>query len=374
MTAEQPIAARYMDGQTARVRDVTVHLNLAARADDATLTLRDEGRILEQWRLPELRAKKDQAGRGMVLTTRDLPDARLSFDDPDMIATLKKNCPDLDRRDVAPGTYRRILLWAGGAISAVLLIVFVIVPALSDQLAELIPVESEQKLGEASVKQISWVLGQMGDKEPKFCSTPEGDAALSKMVNRLSGQFSAHIPITVRVLGHDMENAFAVPGGQVVLFDGLLQAAETPEEVAGVLGHEFGHVVNRDPTRLALRSAGTVGILGLILGDFSGGALALIVAERLVSAQYAQDAETAADVFAYEVLAGGELPSAPFANFFERMAKIVGDDTGLMSHLASHPNLTLRAENARAADTIRKRSFQRVLTPEEWSALQNICD
>ena len=59
---------------------------------------------------------------------------------------------------------------------------------------------------------------------------------------------------------HKTINAFAVPGGNVVLFEGLLDAARSPEEVAGVLGHEVGHVMNRDPMRLNLRSAGSVGI------------------------------------------------------------------------------------------------------------------
>ena len=111
----------------------------------------------------------------------------------------------------------------------------------------------------------------------------------------------------------------------MVLFDGLLKKAASPEEVAGVVGHELGHVVNRDPTRLAFRSAGSVGILGMLVGDFTGGGLILVLTERLIAASYSQDAETAADEFAYEILGRAGLPTAPIGDFFDRMSEIVGE-------------------------------------------------
>lgn len=367
------VTAHYMDGLTARVREVVLHLNIAARSDDSVLILRDGDRIIERWPLGDIREKHDQAKPGEVvlraLTNRD---ARLILRDDGMVAELRANAPNLRKHEVERGTLGRIFKWAGGAIAAVLLIVFVIVPALSNQLATLVPVESERALGEATIKQLSWVLGKFGNKEPRFCDAPEGTAALDKMVARLLVEFETDYDINVRVLKHPMENAFAVPGGQVVIFDGLLAKADTAEEIAGVLGHELGHVVHRDPTRLALRSAGTVGILGLLLGDFTGGGFALILTERLIAASYAQDAETNADGFAYEIMGEAGLPTAPFGGFFDRMAKEVGDDEGLLSHLASHPNLSLRADKARAADIVGD-DFEPVLTEGEWASLKAIC-
>ncbi len=364
----------YMDGHSARVRPLTVLLSFAARISDNVLILRDGDEIIARWPLETLRQKKDQAKDDtLIVKSTSEPDARLVLEDPDLIQAIRTAAPDLDRTDVAKGTLSRIVLWAGGAVAAVLLIVFVIVPALSDQLATLVPEESEKKLGEASISQISWVLGQFGDDELEFCETPDGTKALSKMVGRLTAQFETDYDLSVRVLDHPMENAFAVPGGHVILFKGLIDRATSAEEIAGVLGHELGHVVYRDPTRLALRSAGTVGILGMLVGDFTGGAMVLLLTERLIAANYAQDAEAAADRFAYKVMGDAGLPTAPFGNFFDRMADLVGESDGLMSHLASHPNLSARADAARAADRFGDGDYEPVLSDEEWEALQAIC-
>ena len=84
------------------------------------------------------------------------------------------------------------------------------------------------------------------------------------------------------------------PGGRLVFFRGLLEEAENPDEVAAVLAHEIGHVVYRDPTRDALRSAGSLGVLGLLFGDFAGGTVALFIANQLINASYSQAAEARA--------------------------------------------------------------------------------
>jgi predicted Zn-dependent protease len=169
-------------------------------------------------------------------------------------------------------------------------------------------------------------------------------------------------------------NAFALPGGHVTLLRGLLETAESPEEVAAVLAHEIGHVAHRDPTRLALRSAGSVGVLGLLLGDFAGGLVVLYLSEWLIQASYSRDAEAAADLYAHQMLASAGLPAEPMARFFQRLHDEYGDAEGLLSHLASHPDLTGRAAAARDADTVAGTGFVPVLTAGEWADLRAICD
>jgi predicted Zn-dependent protease len=236
----------------------------------------------------------------------------------------------------------------------------------------MIPVEKEIALGRASLKQIEQLLGY-GEDKSLTCTGVKGQLALDKMTARLTAHFDSPYPLDIKVFNDEMPNAFAVPGGHIVLFDGLLKMADSPEEVAAVLGHEIGHVINRDPTRLTLRSAGSVGILGMVFGDFAGGAVALIVAERLIAADYSREAEADADSFAHNLLQDAKLPSAPMARFFEKLKDKYGDGPKLLSHIASHPDLQGRADAANNADVIGEGSFDAVLSASEWKDLQGMC-
>jgi len=175
------------------------------------------------------------------------------------------------------------------------------------------------------------------------------------------------------VLDHEMINAFALPGNYIVFFRGLIDKAETPEEIAAVFAHEIGHVVSRDPTRHALRSAGSLGVLGLLFGDFAGGAAALFLVERLIEANYSQGAEAAADVFAHEVLQDADIAPSALATMFERFLEIGGEPSPLVSHFLSHPSLGDRIQAARDA-TPDGFEATPILTAQEWQALRDICD
>jgi Zn-dependent protease with chaperone function len=359
-------SGQYFDGKTASSTEVPVVIS----AQGVRFQL---GTDWISWPMTELRCLQDQArDTGMILDLEDSSEARLIVKDRAATQYLWSLPNELTKRTTPSKMKRRVWFWGISAIAAVCLIMFVIVPILSNTLARYIPIEREVALGKYSLKQIEWVVS--GGDKGLTCNGEQGRAALVKMSKRLKDNFETDYPLEVRVFRHKEINAFAVPGGQIVLFEGLLNAAKSPEEVAGVLGHEFGHVVNRDPTRLSLRSAGSAGLLGLVFGDFAGGFAALILAEALVSASYSQDAETQADVFSHELFARAKLPSKSFANFFKQLAEKHGDDDGLLSHISSHPDLAGREQAAIAADVVGDDDFVPILTASEWTALRGICN
>lgn len=206
-----------------------------------------------------------------------------------------------------------------------------------------------------------------------FAKTRTGRAALNDLAASLAPATPEGVEVSVYVLNHDMINAFALPGGYVVFFRGLIDAAETPEEVAAVFAHEIGHVVSRDPTRHALRSAGSIGVLGLLFGDFAGGAVVLFLTERLIDANYSQAAEEAADTFAHKVLQDAGVSPAALGDMFERLRDEHGDNEGIISHFLSHPTLSDRIEKAQAAAPA-DGDWSPILTEEQWADLQSICN
>ncbi len=353
----------FFDGQTAQAHKV--HLTI----HDASQTLRircDE--VAVDWPLDQVRRVPDQAGRvGLVLRRADDPLARLFTSD----RLLAKRFPALKKR-TSDVSRPRLLTWALGAVASVALIILVLVPLMADQLAEFIPPEGERALGDSTLDQIRSALSETGLAPVPFCGDPQGQAALTKMQTALEANANLPVPLTVHVLNHPMVNAFALPGGHVIFMKGLIKQAHSPEEVAAVFAHEMGHVASRDPTRHALRSAGSIGVLGLLFGDFAGGALVLFLTEQLIEAQYSQQGETDADQFAYGVLQNSGIAPSAIAEMFERMAAEHGDAQGVTSHFLSHPKMSQRIAAARAA-TPPNFQPQPILTEVEWQALRAIC-
>ncbi len=360
--------ADFLDGESPIVHRVEISVDDSG--SDAWLVIALPGKKPVRWAMADLRAVRDQAAKDMIVLARTGNKlARLLVNDPEAVRILSARAPMIKRGPEAPGK-GRLFGWAVGAIASVALIILVLVPLMADQLAELLPPAGERALGDSTFEQIRTMLSDNALLPVEVCEEPEGLAALAKMTDRLSPGTELPNDLTVHVLDHDLINAFALPGGQVILFRGLIDAAEAPEEVAAVLAHEIGHVVARDPARIALRTAGSVGVLGLLFGDFAGGAAVLFMTERLIQASYSREAESNADIFALELLDQAGLPPAALATMFERFREVGGEAGGLISHFSSHPALGDRI--ARAAE-LTEVSGEPVLTPREWQALRAVC-
>jgi beta-barrel assembly-enhancing protease len=113
-----------------------------------------------------------------------------------------------------------------------------VLPALAARVAARIPLEWEEELGADLVDAIAPVDSR--------CTEPERVEALERIVQRLveSNDVGPYV-FRVTIVDDTLVNAVAAPGGYIVVFQGLLEQAEAPEVVAGVLAHEIQHVVQR---------------------------------------------------------------------------------------------------------------------------------
>lgn len=361
--------ADFLSGETARIERVEI----ALAPDRLTIHRPGGGRL--DWPAEELRELPDQAApEALVVTRAGDRLARLIVADDEIARLIRRNAPRLHKRP--PIEHKgRTLGWGLGAIASVALIIFVLVPVMANQLAAYLPPEGEKALGDATYARIRAALGS--DASPvDVCESPDGLAALAALEAKLNAGPDLPYPVTITVLDNDLVNAFAMPGGRVVIFRGLIDEAENAEEVAAVLAHELGHVVHRDPTRDALRLAGSVGVLGLIFGDFAGGTVVLLLANNLINAQYSQSAEAGADDYAHGLLTAADLPPAALGTFFERLRDKYGDAEGIVAHFSSHPQMAARIEAALAAQAAAEAAGHggaSALTPAEWRALRGIC-
>jgi Zn-dependent protease with chaperone function len=362
------VPSAYHDGLTARRHVVGVEVG-----QDGLVLHHDDGRA-EHWPFARLRRIAAHAdGRTFTLallseTGDELPrdPARLVVSDAGLAAEIARAAPLLARRELPRGALRRVAIGTAGALGAVALILFVIVPMLAATIAERMPRETEIAFGRSVVAQIEGFLAP--DDAPLACEGAAGRAALGQMTARLTAARTLGYDLRIEVFDHPMVNAFAAPGGHVILMRGLIEAAESPEEVAGVLAHEIGHVEARDPTRLALRAAGSAGILSLLIGDMLGGAAIAVAAEYMLTAAYSRQAEAAADAYALAMLAEAGVGAEGLAAFFDRVAE---EAAAVPEYLSTHPGLAARAVVARAAPSAP--GAPPILGAEEWAALRAIC-
>jgi predicted Zn-dependent protease len=150
-----------------------------------------------------------------------------------------------------------------------------------------------------------------------------------------------------RRAGTGAVNALALPGGTIVLLDGLVDFAGDGDAVLGVLGHELGHVVHKHSARQIVTSLGVGTVASLLWGDFSGVAASVPVVLGML--RYSRSAEREADEFAITLLRTQAASVRSLVEFFERLGALespFGDDK-IPDFLSTHPATEERLERLR---------------------------
>jgi Zn-dependent protease with chaperone function len=194
-----------------------------------------------------------------------------------------------------------------------------------DWMVDRISIASEVALGEQIYAQMEGGL----KPAPQF----EG------MVREIGEKLTAGTPYRFQwhVVEDAQVNAFAVPGGHVVVFTGLLQAADSAEEVAGVLAHEVQHVLKRHSLKGIAHSLGLRALLSFFLGSGAGGDFAA----QMGSLKFGRGQESEADLEGLLLLKKAKIKPEGMVSFFSKLAQKEGTGIALLS---SHPASDDRAE------------------------------
>lgn len=351
--------ARYIDGQTATSHDVVVTL------EPGQITITDgTGRRFAFWPLGSLHCiDRWPLRRGPLrLGSIDAPAARLTIDDLAFRRVLLGSAPQAGypRHQPLPPSLRRVSLMAA-AMSAVVALVFAAAPWYAGPAANLIPVSWERQFGGNVISDFKHANGL------EVCAEATGDAALQDLTERLAAAADLDYLPSVEVIDDATSNAFAFPGGNILVLRGLIDKAESPDEVAGVLAHELGHTAHRDGLKGLVRANARMVVLDALLGGALSAAGALATAgNTLLELRSGRAAEAAADRFAADTLRRANIGTAGLKRFFSRMVKIE-TATGIPSYLSSHP---ASAERVAAIPDI---DGDLGLSPTQWAALKGIC-
>jgi len=371
--------ARFADGRTARLREVELEF-----ARDA-LEIRRAGETLERWPYGEIELVEERIGGAPMRLRRGAAAARLTIAHGGLIRALIERAPQLSGRLRHTLTPARLGKWAAG-VGATALAVYLLIAEMPAIAARVVPLKWEEALGEAVMKQVTFIFA----RKSKTCARAQGSAALDRLRGRLTAGLKTRYRFKLRVLDHAMVNAFAAPGGYVVIMRGLIDKAEGPNEVAGVLAHEMGHVVERHSTESLFRAIGFDLIVATLVGNTTsmGSALAEL-GSGLASLSYSRAAEREADKVGVALLNRADIGGEGLAAFFARIeagrkkeaakdeAKAKDKDDkagksrggGIWGYLSTHPPSAERARRIKAAATGRGPA----MSASDWAALKAIC-
>lgn len=143
----------------------------------------------------------------------------------------------------------------------------------------------------------------------------------------------------------DHVNAFTLPGGNIVIYTGLIELCDNPEELASVIAHEMGHAENKHIVTRLMKEFGLSVLMSTILND-QGGAISSML-KSVISAKFDRDQERQADDFAFRTMEASNLDPVHFADLFEKMIEKEGSYGTLMEMIMTHPNSESRIKMAR---------------------------
>jgi Zn-dependent protease with chaperone function len=171
-----------------------------------------------------------------------------------------------------------------------------------------------------------------------------GSKNLQRFAERL--KLSNEYPIHVTLVNSKTVNAYALPGGEIVVYSGLLKKMESYETLVALLAHESSHVNERHSLRSLLRSAANSIIISVVFGDASGisGGIAGSV-ENLNGLHYSRSLETEADAEGMKLMLRNGVNVEGMKQLME-VLKNEGDMPESLAFLSTHPLTSERMQKA----------------------------
>tara|TARA_R110001592_G_scaffold29350_3_gene106484 strand:+ start:1024 stop:2139 length:1116 start_codon:yes stop_codon:yes gene_type:complete len=353
--------AKFYDGKTSKAHRVSVIFSgsILHITDDET------GENLTSWSLNTLTLIEAASPPiPAVIGSTQTPDARLNIEDGKGWTYLKSRIPKHSKRSILLPTHWSSLF--GYAALAVLSLgfIFMIFPSVLGNMAYMMPASWEQTLGNR-------VMASMIDND-KTCNAPQGQKALNRLTQTIQSHMERDIKYDVRVIDNkSVLNAYAAPGGHIVIYRKIIDDANSPDEIAGVLAHEMSHVELRHPTKSLIRNIGLGFTLSLVFGDVNS---VESMASLLSQLNYSRKDESDADQYAVTTLNAARINPEGLRDFLGRVSKYEPDfdfkGSEWLEYLSSHPNTQQRID---ALESAGNKRYDAALSGQEWQALRSIC-
>ena len=210
-------------------------------------------------------------------------------------------------------------------------------------------IEEDVKLGREAAKEAEETFPVLDHSDSTSYVQRVGDRLVESIPQRFK---QPQFDYKFKIINASDINAFALPGGPMYLNRGMIEAASTEGEMAGVMAHEIAHIALRHGTARATRQnnvwnqvLGVGAILGgAVLGGETGAAIGMTLYAGLAVLPYSREQERQSDLLGAQIMAEAGYDPRDLATMFQTIEKRAGGNKG-PAWLSTHPNPTKRYEN-----------------------------
>lgn len=349
---------------------------LSANKNTARVIIISDGLLIKSenmdellWPYEELRQNEEVYSDAQThLVNQNHPNQKLIVDEPHFLSVVKKIFPTLRFYDPP-----RLLTLRRIAVTGVLLILFlipfsyfVLIPAFSEKVAKKIPISFEERLSKP-------YLSMLVPKE-SLCNSDKEYKKIEEIFNRLTATIpESEYDFKLYIIKSDIVNAFALPGGHIVLYSGLIRHTDRPEQIAGVLAHEIQHITMRHGTESLVRDYSLGVLLSLLTNDTRTVEQTVGIAKYLGLMNYSRENETEADQGGMNMLKDARVDPDGMVEFFEILGKQTGDVPGSLKYFSTHPQTEDRISKLK--EMSRGMDYQPVsiYSKKEWEEIKKVC-
>lgn len=334
---------------------------------------RDLGHEIAHWEYKDVYAVPSRKGELRLGAAGKLPGARLVISDSKMAKLARHHLPRLAvHRRKRRARQSGLIVLATLAMASIVGAYLYGIPLLAGRIVGLIPAQTEIDFGETIVGQLADAFSEEGGLA--LCdANPESVAniAIRRFATEALAGVDTPFPVDIQVVNNKIPNAFALPGGHAYYFAGLLEQTDSPDQFAGVMAHEIGHVVHRHGMQQLISTAGTGLLVGFVLGDITGLSVAGGVGASLINSSFSREAEREADTFSYQVAQRLNFDASGLADLLDKIGEDDADSLA-MALLSTHP---LNQERRAALAAFEQNSQVQVpaFSDEEWVAIKSMC-
>jgi len=359
-------SAHYIDGKSPLRYDA----NITLTRDSLRIQILNTNETVN-WLYSDIKQVKDIYSKDEVhLKYGDELQQILIIKDHRFISSLKKISPQYTKKFKRSGSDKWIKIVAYTFIAIAVLAVLMhrwIVPALTNYVVNKFPVSWEEKIGQTFITHFATGFGVCEESQLHG----QIDIIINKLVETLN---KTNYKYNVTIVDGKLVNAFALPGGEIVIFHGLIEKSKRPEEVAGVLAHEIQHIEQRHFAKILVKELSLGILLTLIIGDSQVLGTVLNSANTLRSLAYQRSEESSADAEGLKMLIKAEIDPKGMIDFFEIIKNEHGNTEEVSEYFSTHPDTGDRI--GKLDNMIKGSSFkpEKLLPDVNWEETKMLCN